>query len=522
MQSTQKLQNQKKGFVMKFLDGVEYIGNKLPHPITLFAIFCLALMVISAIASATGLSVTAELIDRSTMELTEQTVSAVSLLSADGLKYILESAVTNFTGFAPLGVVLVAMLGVGVAEGTGYISAILKKTVSVTPAKLVTPMVVFLGIMSNIASDAGYVVLVPLGGLIFLTFKRHPLAGIAAAFAGVSGGFSANLLLGTIDPMLGGISTEAAKILNPNYAVAPTANYFFMFVSTFIITAIGTIVTNRIIEPRLGKYDKKVENIDTDISTITEDEKKGLFYANLSLVAFIALIVIVALPENSFLRNPENGSLMDHSPLMNGLVPLIAVGFFLPGLVYGKFAKTIKSEKDVAAKLSKSMSSMGGYIALAFVAAQFIAYFSYTNLGTILAVKGADLLAATGISGPVLFILFIIVTGFINLFIGSASAKWAIMAPVFVPMFMRLGYSPELTQVAYRIGDSSTNIISPLMSYFAVIVAFMQKYDEESGIGTLISMMLPFSIAFLIFWSILLIIWMVAGLPLGPGVSMFL
>lgn len=513
---------QRKSLTMKFLDGVEKVGNKLPHPITLFGIFCLAIMVISAISAASGLSVTAELIDPKTMELKEQTVKAVSLLNTDGIKYILENAVKNFTSFAPLGVVLVAMLGVGVAEGTGYISAVLKKVVSVTPAVLVTPMVVFLGVMSNIASDAGYVVLVPLGGLIFLTFKRHPLAGIAAAFAGVSGGFSANLLIGTIDPMLGGISTEAAKIINPNYAVGPTANYFFMFVSTFLITAVGTFVTNKIIEPRLGKYTKKVQNMDTEISTINEAEKKGLKYANLSILVLVLLIVALCIPETSFLRNPKNGSLIDHSPLMNGLVPIIAILFFVPGVVYGKFAKTVKSEKDVASQLSKAMASMGGYIALAFVAAQFIAYFSYTNLGTILAVNGAELLEKMGISGPVLFVLFILITGFLNLFIGSASAKWAIMAPIFVPMFMKLGYSPELTQVAYRIGDSSTNIISPLMAYFAVIVAFMQKYDEESGIGTLISMMLPFSIGFLICWTILLVIWMALGLPLGPGAGLFL
>ncbi|WP_017413444.1 AbgT family transporter [Clostridium tunisiense] len=512
----------RKSLTMKFLDGVERVGNKLPHPITLFGIFCVAIMLVSAIASLTGVSVTAELIDPKTMQLKEQTVTVTNLLSADGIKYMLENAVKNFTNFAPLGMVLVAMLGVGVAEGTGYISAVLKKVVSITPGKLVTPMVVLLGVMSNIASDAGYVVLVPLGGLIFLTFKRHPLAGIAAAFAGVSGGFSANLLIGTTDPMLGGISTEAAKILNPNYVVGPTANYFFMFVSTFVITIIGTIITEKIVEPRLGTYNKKVENIDTEISHISDDEKKGLKYANLSILALVVLIVALCIPEASFLRNPKNGSLIDHSPLMNGLVPIITILFFVPGVIYGKFAKTIKSEKDVAAKLSKSMASMGGYIALAFVASQFIAYFSYTNLGTILAVKGAVLLEAIGMKGPVLFILFILVTGFINLFIGSASAKWAIMAPIFVPMFMRLGYSPELTQVAYRIGDSATNIISPLMAYFAVIVAFMQKYDEESGIGTLISMMLPFSIAFLIFWTILLVIWMALGLPLGPGAGLFM
>lgn len=507
----------------KFLNGVEIAGNKLPHPISLFGILCLGIIILSAILSKLGITATGELINRTTMELEMQTIHVVSLLSREGLAYMIKSAVNNFTSFAPLGVVLVAMLGIGVAEGSGYIGTLLKKSISVTPKSLITPMVVFLGIMSNVASDAGYVILVPLGALIFMSCGRHPIAGLAAGFAGVSGGFSANLIISTLDPMLAGLSTEAAKIIDPSYFVQASGNFYFMFISTFLITILGTLVTNKIVEPRLGKYNTALcdNSIDNNLGNITVQEKKALKYANLTLLGLIIFLVAIMIPENSFLRNPANGSLMDKSPLMDGLVLIIALLFFIPSVVYGKVSGKYKNEKDVCNQLSENMSAMGGYIALAFVCAQFIKYFEYTNLGTILAIKGADFLGAIGANGIVLMLGFILLTGFINLFMGSASAKWAIMAPVFVPMFMKLGYSPELVQVAYRIGDSTTNLISPLMTYFAMIVVFSQKYDKKSGMGTLISTMFPYSVTFMIGWSILLIIWMLVGAPIGPGASLF-
>lgn len=511
-----------KNLFEKCLDGIEIVGNKLPHPVTLFGIFCLAIMVISAIAQAMGVQSTGELINRATNELELQKIQAVSLLSRDGIVYMLENAVSNFVNFAPLGMVLVGMLGIGIAEGSGYISALLKKAVGITPAKLVTPMVIFLGVMSNIASDAGYVVLVPLGALIFMSFGRHPLAGLAAGFAGVSGGFSANLIMGTVDPMLGGISTEAARMIDSAYTVQPTANIYFMMASTFLITFVGWFVTDKIVEPRLGAHDKKLamSKEDDNLKNLTDKEKKALKIANITLIGLLVIIAVLAIPENGLLRNPETKSLIDHSPLMKGFVTLMAICFFVPSVVYGKVAGVFKSEKDVCAQLGKAMSSMGGYIALSFVAAQFISYFSYTNLGTILAIEGANLLQSMGLSKLTLMIAFVLFTGFINLFMGSASAKWAIMAPVFLPMFMKLGISPELTQVAYRIGDSTTNIISPLMSYFAMIVVFAQRHDKKAGIGTIISTMVPYTIFFLIGWIILLGIWMALGLPLGPEAFM--
>lgn len=505
---------------VRFLNLVESTGNRLPHPITMFAILALGIVVLSGICSALGVSATGEMIDSKTMELSEQTIQVVSLMNREGLAYMLTQAVNNFTGFAPLGVVLVTMLGVGCAEGSGYLSALMKKAVSVTPAMIVTPMLVFLGVMSNVASDIGYVVLIPIGAVVFMAYGRHPLAGLAAAFAGVSGGFSANLLIGTLDPMLSGISTEAAKMVNPGYVVEATANWYFMIVSTFVIVAVGTFVTDRIVEPRLSAHRHTDEDV-AEATALDPQEKKALRAANWTLLGFIAFVAVIAFPQDSFLRNPETGSLMSNSPFISGLIVLIGLLFFLPSVVYGRVSGTYQNEKDVCAQLGSNMSAMGSYIALAFVAAQFISYFNYTKLGTILALKGADFLEHAGVSGPVLMILFIIFSAFINLLMGSASAKWTILAPVFVPMFMLLGYSPELTQVAYRIGDSCTNLITPLMTYFAMIVVFAKKYDEESGIGTLIATMLPYSLFFMIGWSVLLVVWMVLGLPLGPGAAMF-
>lgn len=509
----------------RFLNGVEAVGNKLPHPISLFALFALGIVIISAVCDMLGVSATGDLLNRSKGIIETQTINTVSLLNKEGLVYMLTSAVKNFTGFAPLGTVLVAMLGVGVAESSGYIPALLKHTVKITPRQIITPVVVFLGVMSNVASDAGYVVLIPVGALMFMAYGRHPMAGLAAAFAGVSGGFSANLIIGTTDTLLSGITDAAVKLVDPGYAVHATANWYFMFVSTFLITILGTIVTNKIVEPRLGTFtvsDELRAEISTTNGDLTERETKALKAANRTIILMLLAIIALCIPQSSFLRNPNSGSLIAGSPLMDGVILLIAVYFFVPAVVYGKASGNFKSEKDVSKALGASMSSMGGYIALAFVMAQFIAYFGHTNLGTILAINGASFLKEIGLSGIPLMLIFILFAAFINLFMGSASAKWTIMAPVFVPMFMLLGYSPELTQTAYRIGDSSTNIITPLMSYFAMIVVFARKYDEKAGIGTIIATMLPYSMTFLIFWSILLIAWMMLGLPVGPGAPLYI
>ena len=496
------------------LGAIERIGNKLPHPGTIFVILCSIIIVVSAIMAKMGVSVTYTGLDRSTMEIKEMTASVVSLLTPEGIRYMFTSAVKNFTSFAPLGTVLVALLGVGVAEGTGLIGTLLTKLVTSTPKRLITVVVVFSGVMSSIASDAGYVVLVPLGAIVFLSFGRHPMAGLAAAFAGVSGGYSANLLAGPTDALLAGISTEGAKLFSSTASVGTADNWYFIIASTFVITIIGTIVTEKIVEPKLGKYKGEEKATLTDI---TAEQKRGLKFSGIAALIFVLLMGIALLP-NGVLRNPETNEILN-SPFMDSIVVIIALLFFIPGVAYGIGCKTIKSDKDVISLMGKSMSTMGGYIVLVFFAAQFVQYFNYTNIGVVIAVNGANFLESIGFTGIPLIIAFIVLTAFINLFMGSASAKWAIMAPVFIPMLMNLGTSPALVQMAYRIGDSTTNIISPLMSYFALIVAFAEKYDKKSGVGTLITTMIPYSIAFLIGWTMLLVIWYVLGLPLGPGVG---
>ncbi len=498
----------KSTWVQKSLAFIEELGNKLPDPLTLFFILSVFVIVVSVIASSVNLSVV--------HPGTNKTVAAVSLLTPDGIRRIFTQAVKNFVEFPPLGTVLVAMLGVGVAEATGLLSALLREIVMVTPRKLITPVVIFAGVMANVASDAGYVVLVPLGAVIFLAFGRHPLAGLAAAFAGVAGGFSANLLISSLDPLLAGLTQTAAQLIRPEYQVNATANYYFMAVSTFLITLIGWFICENIVEPRLGAY---TGDADIEMNEVTATERKALRWAGYAFLAFIAFILVLVIPPQGILRDPEKFTIIP-SPFIDGIVFIIALAFLIPGVVYGKVAGTVRNDKDVAKYLGNAMSSMGYYIALAFIAAQFISYFAWSNLGIIVAVKGADFLKATGITGPPLLILFILVSVAIDIFVGSASAKWAIMAPIFVPMFMLLGYSPELVQAAYRIGDSTTNIITPLMPYFPVVVAFGQKYDKSLGIGTLISLMLPYSIAFLIGWSVLFVIWFMFGLPLGPGAAM--
>lgn len=341
----------------KVLNAVERIGNRLPHPLALFAYLTLALIVISAICSWAGVSVTGEMIDPATGELTEQTVTAVNLLSRDGLVTMLTSLVSNFTGFAPLGVVLVTMLGVGCAEGSGFLSALMKKLVRVTPRRIITPMLVFLGVLSNVASDIGYVVLIPIGALVFLSYGRHPLAGLAAAFSGVSGGYSANLIIGALDPLMAGISTEAAHLIDPQYQVNATANWYFMIASTFLIVILGTLVTDKWVEPHLGPWKQEEEGC-ADMTSLSPAESRGLKYALLTLLLLILLLLGLTLPPGALLRNADTGSLTVNSPLINGIIPLIALLFFIPSVVYGRVAGTYTGSRSVCAQLEKNMSAM--------------------------------------------------------------------------------------------------------------------------------------------------------------------
>ncbi|MFN3529967.1 MAG: AbgT family transporter [Bacteroidia bacterium] len=501
---------EKRSAIDRFLGIIEKVGNALPHPATLFAGFALLVVLLSWVAAQFDISVV--------HPGTGETVTPFNLMSAKGLHMILEKMVVNFTAFAPLGTVLVALLGIGIAEGSGLIGTVLRLVVLSSPKKLLTFVIVFSGVLSNTASEVGYVLLVPLAAVIFLAAGRHPLAGLAAAFAGVSGGYSANLLLGTIDPLLAGLSEEAARIIDPGYSVNPACNYYFMFVSTFLISGLGTWVTEKIVIPRLGTYtgDEKPE----EIRFLTGDEKKGLLYAFLAFILFTVFILGGLIPADGYLRNPLNGDILK-SPFMSGIVAFIFLSAAFCGIAYGIGAKTFKNDSDVMKGMAKSMETLGSYIVLVFFAAQFVAYFNWTNLGLIFAIQGAEVLKASGLNDLALMGGFIFIAAIINMVMGSASAKWAIMAPVFIPMFMLLGYSPEFTQSAYRIGDSVTNIISPMMSYFALIVAFIQRYDKKAGIGTVISTMLPYSVVFLIGWLVLFAIWISFDFPIGPGAPLF-
>ncbi len=521
----------KKTLFTRFLDAVETGGNKLPHPVTLFALFGVAVILISGIASWFDLSVVDPRPEGARGRAADGMITVVNLLSADGFRRLVEGFVTNFTGFVPLGTVLVAMLGVGVAEHSGLLTASIRGLVvrvatgGRSARVLVTATLVFAGIMSNLASEMGYVVLVPLGGLVFYALGRHPLAGMAAAFAGTSGGYSANLLLGTVDPLLAGITQESARLLDPAYVVHPAVNYYFMFVSTFLITGLGTWVSERVVEPKLGPYDASMAGDTLPATTIeqpTELERKGLRWAGISVLITTLVTALMVVPEWGILRDPVTKDVLN-SPFLRGLVFLIFAFFLIPGAVYGRITGSMRNDEGIIKGMSQSMSGLGLYIVLVFFAAQFVALFGWSNLGPIIAVKGAQFLQAIGLTGPEMFVPFILICAFINLFMGSASAKWAILAPVFVPMLMLLGYSPEVTQAAFRIGDSTTNIITPMMSYFGLILAFANKYDKNLGIGTIISMMLPYTIFFLVGWTILFLLWVFGlGLPVGPGAPTYL
>ena len=521
----------RKGLFNRFLNVVEFLGNLLPHPVTLFAALSVVVLLVSGGAALFDMQVVDPRPAGASGRAEDGMIRAVSLLNPEGMRRIATNLVTNFTGFAPLGTVLVALLGVGVAERSGLLSALLRALVLGAPRNLLTAVVVFASVVSNTASEMGYVVLIPLAAVVFRAVGRNPLVGLAAAFAGVSGGYSANVLIGTVDPLLAGITTEAARLIDPSYApgganeVQATANYLFMFVSTFMVTAIGTLVTTKIVEPKLGAFDPSraaddLEDPEEGLKTLSKEEKRGLKLAGVTLVAMLGGLALLALPENGWFRDPAVNALLidDLRPMLRSVVSLIFVFFIVPSIVYGRATGSLRNDRDVIDGMGRSMSSLGPYMVLVFFAAQFVSFFNWTNLGTITAVVGADLLTQFDLTGPIVFVPFILMCCFVNLMLGSASAQWAVTAPIFVPMLMTVGYSPEVIQAAYRIGDSTTNIITPMMSYFGLILAVAMRYDRKLGIGTLIATMIPYSITYLIGWVSLFYIWVFAlGLPVGPG-----
>ncbi|MFP4596696.1 MAG: AbgT family transporter [Persicimonas sp.] len=508
------------GRLARWLQRLAKAGNRLPDPLTFFVL--LAGTVVLASMAFDGTAV--EVVQR-TGET--ETKAVESLLSRDGIRWMLLHAIDNFINFAPLGPVLVVMLGIGVAERTGFITVGLRLLIQAVPSSLITATLVFAGVMSSMAADAGYVVLVPLGAVLFAGLGRHPLAGLAAAFAGVSGGFSANLLITGLDPMLARLTDQAAHTIDPAYSVNAVCNYYFMFASTFLVTAVGTWVTVKIVEPMLGEWtpEEAPEELDMDAAAGpgTKEKRAFLTAMGVGVVLAGAMALLAAFPEAP-LRDaigPDDPTVNMFASFFEAIELLIMVLFLLPAIIYGVMVGKIKNDKDVAAMAGKAMGAMGVYIALAFVAGQFVAYFNHSNLGVVTAVRGAEFLEAMEFTGIPLLLSFLVVSALMNLFVGSASAKWAFMAPIFVPMMMMMGLSPETVQVTYRVGDSVTNIITPLMPYLPIIIVFAQKYDRKAGLGTLIAAMLPYSIAFGIAWTLMLVGWMWLGLPLGPGAEMF-
>jgi len=494
----------KKSRFARVLDTIEVVGNRLPHPATLFFIMAVIVALVSWWASAFDL--------QATHPATGEIIKVKNLLSADGIRWIYTNVEHNFVKFPPLGLVLVIMVGIGVAEGSGLFTVLVRQLVLGAPKKLITAAIIVAGIFSHLASEVGYVILIPLGAMIFHALGRHPMAGFAAAFAGVSAGFGSNFLIGSVDPILAGLSTSAAQIIDPEMNINPMVNYFFMFTSAVMITVVGTWITEKIIEPRLGTYGGTEKPL--EVEQLTSIEKKGLRWAGYGTLIFIALMAWTIIPEDGLLRDPQTGGILK-SPFFSGIVVGLLLLFMIPGLIYGITVKSIKNDKDVVKHMTHSMKGLGGYIVLVFFAAQFIYWFNYSNLGLVLAIDGAEFLSHVGFTGIPLILAFILLSAFLNLFMGSASAKWAIMAPVFIPMFMLLNYHPGFTQAAFRVGDSVTNVITPMMSYFALIVTYAQKYDEKNGIGTIISLMIPYTVIFLIVWVILITAWMLLGIPVG-------
>ncbi len=495
-------------FSMRFLGAVERIGNKLPDPAVLF----IALLFITWVLSWLLSYISFDVVDPRTGEA----LVIQNLLSGAALTQFTSDMVTNFSHFHPVGVVLVAMLGIGVAEHTGFINSAIRALLNVTPQKLLTPMVILVGIVSHSAVDAGYVLVIPLGGVIFYAAGRHPMAGIAAAFAGVSGGFSANFVPSSLDPLLQGLSQEGARLLDPAVTLNPLNNYYFTTASSLVIIGLGWWLTDRVVEPRLKgtAIDGEKEDL-PEMHDLEPAERKGLRWSMVALVLGLVLLALTAWPETSPWRNAVGEMTKSDAPLMRSIVSLIFFLFLVPGVVYGIVAGTMKSSRDMIEGMTKAMNSMAYYLVIMFFIAQFVYAFGQSNLGVLLALEGAGALQSMGMPAAGTIVGIVLLTGVVNIFIGSASGKWGLLAPIFVPMLMQLGISPDLTQAAYRVGDSSTNIITPLMPYFPLVVVYCQRYVKGTGIGTLTAMMLPYSLWFISTWTIFLLLYYMIGLPLG-------
>jgi para-aminobenzoyl-glutamate transporter family len=528
-----------------FLNTIERIGDKVPHPAMIFIGLCLLVIVLSHVlylfdVSATqeiahpvpveaevyhpGGSVVPELIpvDESSQyvddyEIDTETIPIKSLLTGDGIRFLLTSPVANFNGFGVVGVILVAMAGVGVAERSGLIAALIRKLVKVAPPWSITYIIVFIGLLSSVASDAGYLVLIPLGAAAYYSLGRHPLACVAAAYAGVSAGFGVNILITPFDGVLAEVTTEAARLVDPNVTVGITDNLYFNVASTIFLTVVLTFIIHRIVEPRLGTFTGTVETTDAQEEHEPERDGRGMRFAGLAMLAVaIGVVLLVAIP-GAPLRNPDTGSIIVDSPFMNSLIVIVTLIFLAGGIAFGIGADTLRGSSNVIGAIVKTFEGLAGLIFLLLIIAQFIAYFNFSNMATVLASSLADILQRADIGPLWLLLLFIVVTYLLDIIIPGILPKWAIFAPVFVPLMLQLGVAPATVLAAYRIGDSPANVITPLMVYLPFIVVICQRYKRDAGLGTVVSLMMPVAIWVAVTWLVFFAIWYTLGIPLGPG-----
>lgn len=491
------------------LGTIERVGNALPHPFILFLYLVVILIALAAILAAVGVS--------AVNPTTGEEVAVKSLLTRDGMVWILGSLVSNFSGFAALGIVLVMQMAIGVTESSGLLTTAIRRAVLGVPTWALTATVLFIGINGSIASEASIIFIPPLAAAAFYAAGKHPLAGLIAGYAATNAGFTANVMITATDALLYGVTQEAAQMIDPSYTTTPANNWYFMIASCFVLTIVGTFVNDRIIEPRLGKFTGSEVDQARDA---TDLEKKGLRNAGIFSVIFIVLILIGLIPSNGILRG-DDGSIIN-GPFVTGLVPFLLAYFVLVGVIYGFTVGTFKKFEDIPRVMAESLTSLTGYIVLVFVISQFIAIFNYTNLAMVIAVNAATFLDNIGLTGVPLILAILLVTTFVNFFMTSGTAKWYIFAPIFVPMFMMLGLTPEFAQAVYRIADSCTNPITPIYPYLPMVIGMAAKYDKKFGMGNVISMMIPYSFGFLIIWTIFVIAWMFLNLPLGPGAAVFL
>jgi aminobenzoyl-glutamate transport protein len=492
------------------LNWIENMGNKLPHPFWIFIWICILIVAFSGIASFFGVNA----IDPGTGER----IVAQNLISGDGLRRFLQEMVTNFAHFAPFGLVLVMLMGVSIAERSGLLAVIMRTIAFSVPKKIVLPVIFIIGACGNIGSDAGIVIVPPIAALIFMQMGLHPIAGLVAGYAGATAGFTANFFIAGTDVLLAGISSEITENMAGVPEVSATANWYFMIASTLLLGFGGAFIARRYTIPRCQRFEitgEETAPIVTD-SSMTVSEKRGLKHAGISLLIYSVIIILLVAPEGAPLRDQETGAIVP-SPFLRGLIPILFLFFAIPGYFYGKATGAIKKPNDVLKQMEHGMKELSGYIVLMLVVAQFINLFYWSNLDSIMAIKGAEFLKATGLTGPVMFILFMVIVAFLNIFLGSGSAKWAIFAPIFIPMLAQLDYSPAFVQLIYRIGDSITNCVTPLYIYFPLLLGWVHKYNKNIGIGTIVSLLIPYAVVLFFMWIVLLLVWFYLNLPIGVG-----